>query len=262
MNDDFNKDLAKAVAEETAGKVYDDLAHPGLKAMGTVLSLIPRTIRVFLEKWEKWVLNGEYTIQETQKILAEKLKHIPEEKIVEPEPYVAVPAMQQLSYSFDSSELRELYANLLASSMNVDKKMKVHPAFVDIIKQLSPMDARGLEKIKSFYSPIPIINIQMMFDNRSFTEIVSDYAIDLKDVYEDLNLMRASLKNLDRLGLIKVRYDQYVKPDERYDIFKADEVYTNIIQMNPNTEERKIKMERGLIELTEFGKQFSETCCE
>ncbi len=261
MSNDFNKNLAKNIAEEMVGKAYDDLARPGFKATGKVLSLIPRTIRIFFGKWEKWILNGEYTLRETEKILEEKLKHIPEEKIVEPEPYVAVPAMQQLSYSFDSNELRELYANLLASSMNIDTKMKVHPAFVDIIKQLSPMDAQGLERIKKLDILIPVIAIEMRYENDSFTEIISDYAIALKDIYGDLSLMRASLKNLDRLGLVHVRYDQFVKPDERYEDFKSDEVYRNLIKVNPNTEERKIRIQRGLIELTEFGKQFCEICC-
>ena len=133
MSEDFNKDLATTMVEQTAGKAYDDVMHPGLEATGKVFSLLPRTIRAWFSKWEKWLLYHEYSIKETEKLLADKLKDIPEEKIVEPEPYVAVPALQQLSYSFDSKELREMYANLLASSMNADKKWSVHPSFVDII---------------------------------------------------------------------------------------------------------------------------------
>ena len=134
MSNDLNQDVAKELIAQTAGKTYDDIAHPTAHATGQIVSFIPRTVKVWLGKWEKWILNGEYAIKETEKLLEEKLKHIPEDKIVEPEPYVAVPAIQQLSYSLDSEELRELYANLLASSMNADKKSDVHPAFVDIIK--------------------------------------------------------------------------------------------------------------------------------
>ena len=49
------------------------------------------------------------------------------EKIVEPEPYVAVPAIQAISYAMNSDELRNLYANLLAKSMIKDTKDTVHP---------------------------------------------------------------------------------------------------------------------------------------
>ena len=107
MSNDINNDIAKELVSQTAGKTYDDLAHPTAHATGQIVSFIPRTVKVWLGKWEKWILNGEYTIRETEKLLEEKLKHIPEDKIVEPEPYVAVPAIQQLSYSLDSDELRE-----------------------------------------------------------------------------------------------------------------------------------------------------------
>ena len=152
MSNDINQDVAKELVAQTAGKTYDDIAHPTAHATGQIVSFIPRTVKVWLGKWEKWILNGEYAIKETEKLLEEKLKHIPEYKIVEPEPYVAVPALQQLSYSLDSEELRELYANLLASSMNADKKSDVHPAFVDIIKQLTPNEAKLLSHIYDFPS--------------------------------------------------------------------------------------------------------------
>ena len=164
MSNDLNQDIAKELVSQTAGKTYDDLAHPTAQATGEIISFIPRTIRVWFGKWEKWILNGEYAIRETEKHLEEKLKHIPEDKIVEPEPYVVVPAIQQLSYSLDSEELRELYANLLASSINADTKKNVHPSFAEIIKQLSPLDARVVEMIKHNQKPIPIITGRLNYE--------------------------------------------------------------------------------------------------
>ena len=146
MSDEKNA-VSEIIGEskEVLGKVYDDIAHPTTKSIGNTLSLIPRTIGVWLGKWEKWIINGEYAIAETKKLLEEKLKNVPEEKIVEPEPYVAVPAIQQLSYSIDNPDLREMYANLLAASMNADTKWNVHPSFVDIIRQLTPDEAKLLK---------------------------------------------------------------------------------------------------------------------
>jgi len=70
--------------------------------------------------------------------LTPKLKDIPVEKLVPPEPNIAVPSYEALRYSLDIEELREIYTNLLASSMNTDTKDYTHPASVEIIKQLSP----------------------------------------------------------------------------------------------------------------------------
>lgn len=261
MSNDLNQDIAKELVAQTAGKTYDDLAHPTAHATGQIVSFIPRTVKVWLGKWEKWILNGEYAIRETEKLLEEKLKHIPEEKIVEPEPYVAVPAIQQLSYSLDSEELRELYANLLASSMNIDTKGNVHPSFVDIIKQLSPLDAKAIERIKHNQNPIPIITSRINFEqSKTFTEIVRDYSVGLYPIYQDVNCLAASLQNLKRLGIINVRYDQVIKPDTVYDVFETDTVYQRIKAQKSGIPNTNIAINKGLAELTDFGLQFCEIC--
>jgi len=138
-------EIKQIVAGETEGvltEVYKDLLSPTVKPVGTMLSLLPRTIRLALGKWEKWIINGEESLQLTAQALRIKVENIPEDKLCEPEPYIAVPAIQQIAYCYNSEVLRDMYANLLASSMNVEEKWKVHPSFVDIIKQMTPDEAR------------------------------------------------------------------------------------------------------------------------
>ena len=53
MNNDINQDVAKELVSQTAGKTYNDVAHPTAYATGQILSFIPRTIKVWLGKWEK-----------------------------------------------------------------------------------------------------------------------------------------------------------------------------------------------------------------
>ena len=90
----------------------------------------------------------------------EIIMKLPEEKLVEPEPYVAIPAIQQISYCQNSDELRKLYANLLVASMNVDTKWAVHPSYVDIIRQLNPDEAKYIRLLPDQISiPHPLIDI-------------------------------------------------------------------------------------------------------
>ncbi len=264
MNEE--KSLIGQVIDQSSGvleKAYDDLAHPSAKSLGNTLSLVPRTIGVWLGKWEKWVINGEESIRLTAQAVQEKAKTIPEEKLTEPEPYVAIPAVQQLSYCYDSEELRELYANLLVSSMNIDTKTHVHPSFVDMIKQLSPMDAKALEAMKQRQSALPIVTVRLNFkESKTFHELLVDYSIDLFPLFNDTDILNASLQNLDRLGIIKIRYDQVVKPDERYNVFYEDSVYKDLAASFGGKENTDITFSKGLIELTEFGKAFCQSCCE
>lgn len=260
----INKEIVGQVIDQSSGvleKAYDDLAHPTAKSVGNTLSLVPRTIGVWLGKWEKWVINGEESIRLTAQAVEEKAAKIPEDKLTEPEPYVAIPAVQQLSYCYDSEELRNMYANLLVSSMNQDTKLAVHPGYTSIINQLSPLDIRVLERMKSRGTILSLVSIQLRFPNKSFIELVRDYAIELKDVVSDLKILCATLQNLQRLGLIKVRYDQQVKPDESYDVYLTDSVYLEQSQYFIDSG-NQLKLERGLIEFTEFGSAFCKVCCD
>lgn len=81
-------------------------------------------------------------------MLEKKLEKISDEDIQIPEGYIAIPAIQALSYSFNSKQLRKLYANLLSKAMYKKTADKIHPAYTEIIKQLSPLDAIVLDVIK------------------------------------------------------------------------------------------------------------------
>lgn len=122
----MDNNITKGILDKADGvlvEVYKDAVSPVIKPIGEILGFLPRTLKLALSGWEKWLINGEETIRLTAETVREKLQVIPTEKLTEPEPYVAIPAMQQLSYCVNNDELRDLYANLLVSSMNTDKKV-------------------------------------------------------------------------------------------------------------------------------------------
>ena len=162
-------EIEKEILDQTKGvavEVYKDALRPVVKPVGEILGFLPRTIKLAFSGWEKWLINGEESLRLTAETIKEKVKQIPEEKFVEPEPYVAIPAIQQISYCQNSEELRDLYANLLTSSMNADKKWQVHPSFVDIIKQLTPDEAKIIRSIPNFKNNfMPAIDVKLTDKN-------------------------------------------------------------------------------------------------
>ena len=102
---------------ETIDKCYDDLLHPAASETGKLLARIPQVINAALAPLDCWIAERQYHVDRTKKLLEENLKNADPEKIVPPEPYVAIPAIQAISYAMDSDELRTLYANLLAKSI-------------------------------------------------------------------------------------------------------------------------------------------------
>ena len=241
-------------------KAYDDLVHPTAKSAGNTISLIPRTIGVWLSKWEKWVINGEESIRLTAQAVQEKVSNIPQEKLTEPEPYVAIPAVQQLSYCYDSNELRELYANLLVSSMNSDKKKEVHPAFVDIIKQLAPDEARLLKLISGEISDFPLIDLQITNEStHGYFDVIRNFTSIGDEVCESPSNICAYIENLDRLKLICILEDNHLTNETKYTPLENAPTILSY-RSTPLAEGHSYTIHKKLFLITDFGKAFIKTC--
>jgi len=204
MSDDIKNEIVKQ-STEVLSKGYDDLIHPSAEPIGQMISFLPRTIRVGLSKWEKWLINGEESLRLTAEALREKVAKIPEDKQCEPEPYVAVPAIQQIAYCYDSAELRDMYANLLAASMNADRKWEVHPSYVDIIKQLTPDEAKLLSRCPNSsyeYKPVIDLKIKLAEINAGERTILRNYSNIADEICEHPENINRYLDNLNRLKII------------------------------------------------------------
>ncbi|HQC68355.1 MAG: hypothetical protein BWX97_00105 [Firmicutes bacterium ADurb.Bin146] len=202
-------------------EAYEDLVKPTAQEIGKTLSLIPRTINAALFPLRKWIIEKEHSIAETEKILAKKLKNIDKDKIVTPEAYIAVPALQSISYSMDSDVLRDLYANLLAKAMNKDYKEQVHPSFVEIIKQMDPNDAIIFKSI--FEAEItPVIDLYILDKNRGGNYHRYNFTWITEYSYDEICL---AIDNLERLKLVEIPYGQNYTRNENYDCVRATPAY-------------------------------------
>jgi hypothetical protein len=255
----FDK-LAEGVGKaiETVPEFYDDGLKPATQESGKTLALIPRTINAALVPLRQWIAEREYNIAETEKLIAKKLEHIDEKKIVTPEPYVAIPAIQAISYSMNSDELRNLYANLLAKSMNSDTKNIVHPAYVETIKQLSPDDASYFKHIYPLKLR-PMVHTLLQFPNSTTMTIARNSNLFSSD-YADRYYL--SLDNLSRLGLINIPEASWYGEDSVYqpiiDILKIQFPLEKYKAENPSS--TGIYYDKRRVDITEYGKGFYETC--
>lgn len=242
---------------EVAPKLYDDAIQPSAQEAGKTLSLIPRAINAAFVPLRKWIAYKEYSMAETEKLLAEKLKNLEPEKIVPPEPYVAVPAIQAISYSMDNDVLRNLYANLIAKSMNIDIKDNVHPSFVEIIKQLSPLDAKLFDILcKNVTNPIIDLERKEKNDGGSITLVNNIININLSTV-ESLSV---SIDNLERLKLISIPYGTYYTNDNLYAPFYEHEIYKQYKELYSKSDVYELDITKKIISITDMGKSFHKIC--
>src|SRR5690348_3071068 len=132
-------ETAKAVAELAKSvPVYQDAIQPAAKEAGKSLHLVARAVNAALIPVEGLVWGVERIRDFVRERVAAKLDNVPPEEVQQPKPHIAVPAIEALRYTGAESDLAELYANLLATSMDRATAYRAHPGFVDMIKNMSP----------------------------------------------------------------------------------------------------------------------------
>ncbi|MBR4334290.1 MAG: DUF4393 domain-containing protein [Clostridia bacterium] len=262
----MSENTEKEIVKEIAKSVYEDAGQAIAKPTGELVGLIPRAIKAALAPVEKWVMQREYNLAETKKLLEYKLQNIKPELIEPPEPYVAVPALQSISYCMDNNELREMYANLLANSMISVVKNGVHPGFVEIIKQLCPDEAKILRYIYEHKS-IPTITLRWEDKEGSGFELLKNFSnVGELTGCETPFEMAKYFDNLIRLGLINssgvlsslTNKDVYA-PLKEHSFIEPYKTYTN---ESDNAKGSELHILEGFMRISEFGKAFCYICLD
>ena len=268
MSDNLGKEMAIEAAKTVALEGYKDTLHPTLKAVGSVIALPFQAIDAALSKPKLWVAEKHYNYERTRQLLAEKLQYTPEELIVPPENYVAVPALQQIAYCFDSDELRDMYANLLANSMNKVVKNGVHPGFVEIIKQLSPDEAKIIRYLR-IHKRIPTLGLKIDKTDSSHVVYVKEFSnVPELSMCENIYDSQKYIDNLVRLGLVERSPNgTYISNESVYEPLKnhpfIKNKYQNIEKQSATIDNfSKIDYVKGYCELTSFGESFCSICLE
>lgn len=69
-------------------------------------------------------------------------RQVPAERIIVPSATIVGPAVQAMVFAADDPELRDMFASLLATAMDSATAHKAHPAFVEVLRQITPDEAR------------------------------------------------------------------------------------------------------------------------
>jgi hypothetical protein len=248
-------------AEKLLPQIYTDAAQPAVQEIGTVLG---RTVKVLLAPVRGLLWGCEQIEQVVNEGVEKRLKSRPTENIKTPDPEIAVPLIQTLSYTAQNETLREMYLNLLANAMDKSHDKNVHPSFVEIIKQMNSLDAKLFKRLAPLEAYVPVINPRIspeggkLFFANTTPEWYLDITIDGYDAFD----ISASLVRLGRLGLIELMYER-TAGEKRTEHLKKSPLLVSILEKcqseNPAMQ-LEIKARDSLIHVNEFGKQFARSC--
>lgn len=259
MDESVNKEVAKGFSE-IGNKAYDDALRPALQSVGGTLGNIVDFLGIAtmpLKFWsEKVLLNFAHRLEQYK----EKLESVPEEKRCEVLPEIGIPALQALPYT-TNDDVADLFTNLLTNASNIDMIQYAHPSFTEMIKRLSPDEARIIKYLKG-RDYICYSNFKGYAKNgKGFQTIFSHITLLTNDV--NLNFPdneNAYMSNLVSLGIL---HDQN-------SLHKIDQTDYNIIKYKISLEDlqkqlvpsvfKSITQDNHFYQVTDFGRLFINAC--
>ncbi len=154
-----------------------------------------------------------------------------------------------------------MFAKLIASSMDEVEQNKAHTSFVEIIKQLSPLDAQNIIYLKN--------NRNVGTGVIRVTDPTGDGGIDwIRNFFpfpnanfDNYSIYSASVDNLIRLGLVKIDRTKTFTDSSLYNLLESHIVYKDcLIFIEIHHNDRQVKLEKVHWNFTDFGKQFVQCC--
>lgn len=254
-------EVVKGIVE--AVPIYEDLCQPAVQEVGKGLHTLSKTIHIVLAPVSAMVWGFERIKEKVNNDLEKKLKNVPVEDIVTPDPRVAGPLMESLKYTAQEDDLREMYTNLLASSMNKNKNNDVHPSFVEIIKQLLSDEAKLIKEISNSNGGTHgLLGIKVLVEGKKgWTIHVSKFCkfYDSQTI-ENKSKIPLYLENLERLKLIEIpKGDSLINKDFHYKPLENHRLITQELK-KLSASGKKTEFKNEYLGLTEFGRSFVKVC--
>ena len=216
-----------------------------------------------------WALKRSYKAQQNflayKQTVESELAKIEPKNFTEPRTSLIGPAIEASKYYIDEPDIRLMFAKLIAADMDLSKKNDVHHSFVEIIKQMSPIDAKVFIDLEN---PLNLMWCKLHLKNSpDMAKFITDIYLS-QNFHEYSHNVCLSISNLVRLGLIFIptrNTGSIIMGGNDPDIlerFKKTHFYNELIQdiASPSSiySSYEVVTYEGLI--TELGVSFRKIC--
>lgn len=252
---------AKAIVEKLAVPVYEDALSPFAKELSKGLVSIARMVNsgVFL------VEDSVNAVTSVLRMTAENLALLPPKQISFDRPRVALQALNEAKFAINEDEIQRLFSNLISASLDKETSKLAHPAYIEIIKQLQPDEAKILRfmfnKENHRKGHAPTIDIfQQDLEDSNLT--ITSTRLEVNLICEDAGCDNPEnsvmyFSNLKRLGLLAPTSGTSFPKEEHERIFSSEKV-KEICSVNSHL--NRVSYKSGQYSFTGFGRGFVDSC--
>lgn len=209
---------------------------------------------------DKRRLKYAHDLEEYRNELEQKVAAIPDENLQEPSIQKAAQAIDDSKYAITTEELRSMFANLIASTMDKTRDPLVHPSFSASIKQMSCLDARIIHVFSnvSLTSVLPLIDVQIQKKGEIALKMFHQNFAYIPGIDDDLLQISTSISSLERFGLIELVKNTPLLDSKVYDLILNSSFYRSL--ENELGEQYTLVPAKGHVRLTPLGKNFVSVC--
>lgn len=158
---------------------------------------------------------------------------------------------ERLVYLDNEPDLKQMFEDLLISTVDSTKTNINHPAYVEILKQINNQEAKKLKILfEQVEMGIPICNINLITNEQGHYQTIQQYVI--PSIYSDIT--QKELENWERLKLITINMEVHWTDEQLYS-------YAQNIVDEANrtaTPPKKFELKKGELNFSEFGKNFAK----
>lgn len=249
------------IIEVIAPKIYNDTLQPAAKEVGKTLGNVVRAALLPVSGIV-WTIDqaAEWVIKSVTERMEQK--RITKDRIISPRPDVLGAVLVGLQTAGSEPKLREMFTRLLTTSMDSMNVQNSHPAFAEIIRQLTPDEAKIL-KVLGNSGDYPLLDVLVDWDSPNNIVIRNATLLGKKSHVQYPEMTSTYIDNICRVGITAIMrgeaQDNYLR--EHYEQLLNSSMIENAkhpwIVRHPNM---KFINQKKHLRITDFGNLFLKTC--
>lgn len=235
-------------------KLFGPVAESAGETLQSVWETVFGNMSIYSKKKQ---LIREQNFKEFKESVEKRVIEIPPDAVKEPKLSILGPTLESSKYYFEEKPIREMFSALASASMDKRKEKNLHPSYPEIIKQMSPLDAKNFEL---FHAQLPVAEYYQKKNNQDIQRTVLTNVFVANKEETNLKLQSMSISSLVRLGLIETDYISSLLSDKYYVDFLTTEYF---LELSKRSKPRWIAGVRfGRARPTPLGRAFRSVCLE
>lgn len=233
----MSEDKKINIIPQAIENALENLTDPPSRGIGNTLSDIWYLIfgGYFGLAAEKKRIKYSVELEKYKKEIEEKILSIPQNKRREADFQLIGQTLDASKFCVDKEEIRKMFVNLLASTINDEKYDSVHPSYAEILKELSRDEALLLkyisENMKRESNRFPLVDIRHIVSEKFDKDISGINIIKIVNLTKGNIRTKYTNMRIEELGLGNIYLNNQTNLGEKANCSKPEKISEYLLNL-------------------------------